>query len=370
MSRRWENYVLHSGHDSAAFWNEFLAQRERRVLYVMGQGFDPRMCLGLDMLLSQGGAGERDVLLIAYQGQEHLTDLEREAIRRNRAFLDGLAAGRGSVFEVGIRLRDERRRFVGADEIAAQLRSWDFSSYNDVIIDVSSTPRTVALTALATVLNQSDRMRSSGNAAPNVHVISTESMGVDSAISQIGIDDTVTMLPYFVAEIDSESSAEQPRVWFPILGEGKADRLTTLHDFIRPSEISPVLPSPTLNPYRGDRLIAEYRKILFDELQVDARNFVYAAENNPFECYRQLHHSIKAYSETLNILGGCKPIISPLSSRLLSVGAFLAAYELREEGIKVGLAYLETHNYGLQDVDMSKVDCTIHTLCIAGEVYA
>jgi hypothetical protein len=97
---------------------------------------------------------------------------------------------------------------------------------------------------------------------------------------------------------------------------------------------------------------------------------VYAAENNPFECYRQLHHSIKAYSETLNILGGCKPIISPLSSRLLSVGAFLAAYELREEGIKVGLAYLETHNYGLQDVDMSKVDCTIHTLCIAGEVYA
>lgn len=370
MSRRWENYILRSGSDSVGFWSEFLSLRERKVLYVLGHGFDPRMCEGLAMVLAQGSAGTRDVLLIAYEGQQHLSEFEENAVRKNRSRLDDLVNGRGAIEEVAIRLRDDRRRFVGAFEIADALRTWHFSSYDDVIIDVSSTPRTVALTVLATVLNQADTLRNSGESAPNVHVISVESTDIDRAIRQVGIDDTVTMLPYFVAEIDSESSASQPRVWFPILGEGKAERLSTLHDFIQPSEISPVLPSPTADPYRGDRLISEYRRVLFDELQVDARNVVYAAESNPFECYRQLHHSIKGYWETLKILGGCKPIISPLSSRLLSVGAFLAAYELRDENIKVGLAYLETHNYGLESVDMTKVDSVIHSLCIAGELYA
>ena len=43
---RWQNYVLERGDGLTRFWREHLGKRERHVLFVLGLGFDPRMCLG------------------------------------------------------------------------------------------------------------------------------------------------------------------------------------------------------------------------------------------------------------------------------------------------------------------------------------
>ena len=56
------------------------------------------------------------------------------------------------------------------------------------------------------------------------------------------------------------------------------------------------------------------------------------------------------YRRALSELGGCKAFVSPLSSKLLSVGALLACYDHRYGAIagdrmSVGVLYVETADY-------------------------
>ena len=50
---RWQSYVLTRGQELHEFWNSHLQLRERNVLFILAKGFDPRMCLGLDLLLER-----------------------------------------------------------------------------------------------------------------------------------------------------------------------------------------------------------------------------------------------------------------------------------------------------------------------------
>ena len=44
---RWQYYVLLRENRLRRFWLNHFARGERSVLFVLGCGFDPRMCLGL-----------------------------------------------------------------------------------------------------------------------------------------------------------------------------------------------------------------------------------------------------------------------------------------------------------------------------------
>lgn len=57
------------------------------------------------------------------------------------------------------------------------------------------------------------------------------------------------------------------------------------------------------------------------------------------------------YKRALRTMGGCKLFVSPLSSKLLSIGVLLACYDHRygagaNEGFDVGIPYVETAVYG------------------------
>ena len=81
----------------------------------------------------------------------------------------------------------------------------------------------------------------------------------------------------------------------------------------------------------------EYQQILFDEQRLDPRNFLYASELNPFEVYRQLRAAVQHYEKVFQLLGGCRVAISPLSSKLMSLGALLVAYEPKSDHQALGL---------------------------------
>jgi hypothetical protein len=116
-------------------------------------------------------------------------------------------------------------------------------------------------------------------------------------------------------------------VWIPLLGEGRADELRRVFEEVAPMEICPVLPSPSTNPRRSDNMLRELRELLFEELGVDERNFIYASEWNPFDLFRSLEQLHDRYSSRLKPLGVVSFTISAHSSKLLSLGALLAAYQ-------------------------------------------
>lgn len=140
---RWSDYLLRGAGDFAPFWQEFLSQQERRLLFVMGHGFDERMCACSDAILSAGGSGIRDALVIEYdEGLGSSSHSYRPQRDQNGARLDALFSGRGKIGHRPIKMFSDDGRRVGARSIANEFSSMaEFWSYSDVLVDISALPR-------------------------------------------------------------------------------------------------------------------------------------------------------------------------------------------------------------------------------------
>ena len=231
------------------------------------------------------------------------------------------------------------RDLFGSDE--------QLTAYTDVVVDVSAMLRSVYFPLLARILYLLDHRLSRQTAPINLHVLVAEDPGYDSSIRKEGIDEKAEFLASFGGGFDEEGTPT-PKVWIPMLGEGKRTEFDRIQDRVKPDEICPMLPSPARNPRRADDIVIEYQIPLFDELHFDARNFLYASEHNPYEVYRQLRRTVLRYVKVFTILGGCRVAISPLSSKLMSLGALLAAYELKDLDYHVGIAYVEGQGYTIE----------------------
>lgn len=63
---RWEYYLLLRNAVFGDFWKRHFSEKNRSALFVLGLGFDPRMCSGLRAVIDAGGRGDRECLLIEY----------------------------------------------------------------------------------------------------------------------------------------------------------------------------------------------------------------------------------------------------------------------------------------------------------------
>jgi hypothetical protein len=347
---RWDAYVLEQGSGLERFWRAHLGERQRDVLIVLGKGFDPRMCVGLQMLLHAGGIGRREVAAMDFaEGPSSPSAAHADRVTENWRVLNGLvkpAAVR--VMPVKVWSADGRR--IGSFSASKVFKNADdFAGYTDVVLDLSAMPRSVAFPLIAKALHLIDGARAGGGTPPNLHLLVCEDPALDGMIHEEGIEDTAAFIHGFTGSFDREATAGEPKVWVPLLGERQKDQLAAIYDLVKPDEICPVLPSPSLDPRRGDRLVLEYRDLLLDQLGVEPRNFIYASERNPFEAYRQIRRTVEQYRDTLSPLGGSKFALSALSSKLLSVAALLVAYELRSAKIDVGIAHVDCHGYTIDD---------------------
>jgi hypothetical protein len=71
----------------------------------------------------------------------------------------------------------------------------------------------------------------------------------------------------------------------------------------------------------------EHRQLLVEEYGVQPTSLIYAAETNPFDLYRTLVRFHIDYNSTFEKLGGAQVSLSSHGSKLLAIGALLAAFE-------------------------------------------
>ena len=374
LQPRWSNYFFCKG-DEFRFWKEYLSNSERNVLYVLGLGFDPRMCHGLRAMSEVGGSGKRDCIVIEFdEGPSSPSMMYSSLIEANKRTLENVFHGGNKTFKkVSMWSNDHRR--IGSRTAASVFPSLDdFASYSDIVIDVSAMPRGIYFPLIGKILyliDSSSKLSVSAKSL-NLHVLVSENAQLDSRINDEGIDEDASYMYGFTGALDTESASGSPKVWIPILGEKQAQQLERIYNLVLPDEICPMLPMPSVDPRRTDNLLVEYRELFFDRLRVDQRNFIYVAEQNPFEVYRELHRTIIHYNKALKTLGGCQIVISALASKLLSIGALLAAYELKDYGSGVGIAHVETQGYhfesgGDMEKQLSRTD--LSTLWLAGDCY-
>lgn len=366
----WEDYVLDTGEELIGFWRGHLAERKRNVLFVTGKGFDPRMCLGLETLLGLGGEGKRDILAVSLdEGAASPSTAHLPHVEENWKRLLTASEGRGTITTKTIRMQSDEGRRIGSRGAAFLFEGEsDIADYDDVVVDISALPRGIYFPLIAKLLHVLQRPARAQGPAKNLHVLVSESPELDECIAEEGVADSAAYVHGFSSGLEMEATTEIPEVWIPLLGERQASQLRRVYDLVLPNEICPLLPSPSLKPRRGDDLIYEYRELLFERLRIEPSNIVYAAERNPFEVYRQIKKVVQQFREALKPLGGCKVVVSAHSSKLLSVGALLAAYEVRLTSGDVGIAHVESQGYTMPET-LPETRPDLFSLWLAGECY-
>jgi hypothetical protein len=96
---------------------------------------------------------------------------------------------------------------------------------------------------------------------------------------------------------------------------------------VTPHDTCPILPFPAEDVRAGDALVEEYLAALSEAWSVDTRNIIYAAEDDPLDVYRTIMELSDARATVFEGHGGSLVILTPIGSKVLALGALMAATE-------------------------------------------
>ena len=363
---RWDPGFLCSGIEFDAFWSALATDRNptRRGLLVAGRGFDPRTTVGPRALASTGFPIDA-CHLIRLTNPQDSPDRPRsqEAAANETAMQNLFGASKLKVHEVTA--QDPSGRPVGSAHIRAIFADPScLAAFTDVIVDITALPTSVSFPLLGALISHFDQLHAERRSTFNLHCIVCENSDLDEHTVAEG-GDVAEYIDPFRGRGGRAAEPDPITIWAPVLGERQPAVLRKIHDMLLPQEVKPFLPSPSHNPRRGDDLVAEYHSLLFGTLEVDPRGFIYADERDPFDIYRQLVELAEDYTQSLRPLGEARTVVSSHSSKLLSLGILLAAFEH-----KLAIAHVEPTGYSLDSSSVSLDANEIFEVWLTGEAYA
>lgn len=383
----WDQYVFRRGPDANDLWDHLFEKRPMRLLYIAGRGFDVRAQAAMhdcvDSIRNSGAIVENAQLILInfahYRLDADLEGLTRENAQRLGEIFSDIGSVESIVFgstEDDQELSASSALRFGTDAVLKKV-----VDQTDIILDASSLPRVIYLALMTSLLNRLIPDKASPNPLAakgvNFQVIVAEDASLDGQIMAEDPSSEIVLVPGFSGAMQAESVQDWPLVWFPILGEHRVNQLQQIMrstEIPGDAEICPVLPHPSSNPRRADQLLVEYKEPLFDSRLTPTSNILYVHESQPFEAYRQLLGAMKRYRESMAILGGCRLIVTPFGSKLITLGAGLACFEMRPQDLEaqygVAIPHAEPTRYvaGVQAIRNSQPE--ICTLLLTGEAYA
>ncbi|MFT3795226.1 hypothetical protein [Flavobacterium sp.] len=374
-NQRWNPYVLLQNQSVDEMWSTHFSDIQRKILFVFGQGFDVRMNLALKNLISICPNLNIEFWLIKYdEGKDSASHVYQDLIDENIEELSELLSGKRIVTKE-IKLwssKGKKKRRIGDREAANLISEYsEISSYTDIIVDISALPRGVYFSLIGKLLSLIDKF---ANGSINLLVSVAEHAEIDNQIQESATDEDINYLHGFGGEIELTGELDKPLIWFPILGENKISHVRKAFGKIteaksRIFEICPTFPFPSRNPRRSDEILIEYHELLFDELAIEPQNIMYVSERNPFEAYIQLSNAVQNYKTSLQVINGCKAALSTFSSKLLSLGTLLAAYEDRDN---IGVLNVDSQGYNIIDknkVRNLKTESELFVIWLTGDPY-
>jgi hypothetical protein len=322
MTARWNDYFLDD--DFASFWAERAKDPSVRVLLILGLGFDPR-CLAPLKALGQVGLGERlGYVALRLQARPALGSAgvaTEQLSKANGEELQRIAGcRREAVYDVAMQ-DAEGHNVAGRTTLSEMSKASAFlGSYTDVVVDISGMPRGVFFPLLAYLLRLADK-----GTFKNLHATVVEDPVLDAKISgrEYGQPD---FLHTFRLQGDNKL------VWLPVVGANEGARLEKVHNKLKGTciEICPIVPFPARSLRRVDDIVMKHSELLFEGFLVAQDNLLLCDEGTPFDIYRKILEVEEYYRDRLGAIqgmGAVTTILSPLSSKTLSLGMLLAAVE-------------------------------------------
>ena len=351
---RWQPCIDHRPDEIEEFVSSYFGNLTSKILFIAGAGFDPRATSVaqvlrkhvdlVDGVLIKEERPNPDQHLIE-RAQSNL-DLLRPCVHHPRLLRVDVFASDGAV--------------VGGRYVLKDLAAIDLKPYSDIIIDLSALSIGISFPLVKYVLQHSAQTKQ------NVHLFACDWPTLDHVI-QPQLADRASNVHGFRKVTEFYSAVSVARLWLPQLAPGGGQALQRIFDEVLPSDTCPILPFPSADPKLADRLLAEYLQELESSWSVDTGSIIFADENAPLGLYRAILRIDEERTLAFQALGGSLLILSPLGSKMLAIGALMAALDR-----DLPVYYVEARGY---DVDWKSVgDAELKTAAIrhvwlAGDVY-
>lgn len=353
MAGRWDPCVSHRGAEIDAFLETYFFQPERRILLVGGAGFDPRST-ALARRLAKAKGQIRGLFL-----QEERPKPPPNLVDRATANGDLLRSAIPAHEMASVNIFGTDGAVVGGRNAVGLMNRQDFTQTTDVVVDISALSVGTAFPIIRYLVERAVRVP----AEFNLHLFVTHDPGLDGAISSVS-SDAPSFVHGFRGGSTLDGSASAAKLWLPQLATGRAGALGRLHSFVDPHDTCPILPFPAINPRAGDLLAEEFLTEFESGWSVDTRNIVYADESDPLDLYRTILRLDDLRKPVFAEVGGSLLILSPLGSKIMALGALMAALER-----DLPVAYLEAIGYGFEGATSNEEATDMIHIWLEGEVY-
>ncbi len=350
MALRWQRCVLQRSERTENFIREFFSDGTRRVLLVGGAGFDPRATRVAGIFAPTLGDRLQALLL-----REERPNPDAVLVDRAEANVQRLVSliRTAEVRRIHIFATDEA--VIGGREAVNALKASDLQCFTDIAIDASALSRGVVFPVVRYILETIPQ-------GINVHLFVTDDPGTDLDISTVAWDQP-GYIHGFKGDIESANNPNAAKLWLPQLVAGERGALDRIHRFVAPHDVCPILPFPAQDFKAADRLI-EYFAGELQAWEVDPRNIIYAHESNPLDIYSAIVRIGDARREIFSGTIGSRIVLSPVGSKVLSLGAMMAAIER-----DFPVAYVEAVSYKIAALETPPTDLPVLHIWLQGQAY-
>lgn len=328
---RWDLCIAHRGAEVDGFVAEYFALPARRIVLIAGAGFDPRSTV-VATLLAATSAPVRALYI-----QENRLNPAQDLLDRANANTEALLAAIADREIVSVDIFGTDGAVTGGRNVIAVLGRQNFDGVTDVVIDISALSVGTSFPIIRYFVERVEHRRG----PPNIHIFVAHDPKLDADIRSIP-SDAPSHVHGFKGGSTLDGSAAAAKLWLPQLAAGRRSALGRLYDFVAPHDTCPILPFPASNPRLGDTLAEEYIVELENGWAVDTRNIVYADESDPLDLYRTILRLDDLRKPVFAGAGGSLLVLSPLGSKVMALGALMAALER-----DLPVAHLEPIEYNL-----------------------
>jgi hypothetical protein len=315
-SYRWDLAVGFRGPEFLRFAERYFGDVSHRLLLIASAGFDPRSPR-LAEHLARWAPGRVQSLLI--REERPTSDAALRALANHHH--DRLRAAVSTVSEMRIKIFDDTDLAVVGGRIAAGLvGELPLQDYTDIVVDLSALSIGVSFPLVRALLERN------ASARRNVHAVVVADAQLDAEIRPLPTE-AATVVHGFRGTYGMDASEDASRLWLPQLAFGRQELLERVFEEVTPHDTCPILPFPAEDVRAGDALVEEHLAALSEAWSVDTRNIIYAAEDDPLDVYRTILELSDAREPVFQGHGGSLVVLTPIGSKVLALGALMAATE-------------------------------------------
>ncbi|MDP3777627.1 hypothetical protein [Methylotenera sp.] len=352
------DYVWHGNDEADNFVKKYFPSA-KSILYIGSIGFDPRT-----LKTYQKFKEVADCKITTLFIQEERKQGSAALRARAKSTKDKLAGELGRPPEIcNIPIFAEDGATIGGTKLieAISTQITDISKYSDIVIDICAMSRGIffPLTKyLRDIINASGKDIS-------LHILVVDQPTVDYSYIPDYYDRAGWMKGFDGGAGLISGAGVATKLWMPQLMSSRPTVYNTLHRFLAPDDVCPILPFPGIRPKMVDELIMEYKDEITNVWNTELQNIVLAAESDPLDTY---HTVARVHAERKKIFSRAFTILSPMGSKVSTIGGLLAAMDF-----DLPVAYVETLGYhelpkSQQNPDLDDTERLVH-VWVDGPIY-